>query len=153
AGPAAGCAAYLAWNHRAFGAALGPFTIQQRGNFRGEVANPLSVLWSALGGAFDWSRHANGPHLPWVVVAIVVVAVAARRWPLPYGAFAIATLAVALSTERLGSFERYTLTTVPVALALATIARAPARQRALFGAGVAGVTLYSTLSLVGGYVP
>ena len=59
-------------------------------------------------------------HLPWALLAVALVVVALRRWPLSYGAFAAAVLVVALTASNLDGFERYALSAFPLVLAGAT---------------------------------
>lgn len=150
--PLAGCSAYLLWVGNRFGDALLPFRVQQRENFRGEFVNPLRVLWKAADAALDGRWEGNALHLPWVVVAAVLV-VALRKLPLSYGLYALATLVLAAGTARLGSFERYAFGAVPMTLAAATVFRTEEGARAALVVGAAAMTTYCTLALLGAYVP
>lgn len=153
AAPAVGCGLYLLWVSRAFGSATLPFEVQQTNAFRGPTVNPLPVLGRALGDLIDGRWEGNVLHLPWVALAIVLVALAFRQWPLSYAAFAAATVVVALATNRWGSFERYAFSAVPLLLAAATTFRSERAERAAFAVGAAALFAYGTLALLGAYVP
>jgi hypothetical protein len=157
AGAPAGSLLYLAWVGARFGDPSLPFSVQQGPRFRGAVANPVVVLWDAwtrlLGGDLTRGFRGNALHAPWAVVVIVLVVIVFRHWPVSYGAFAATTVLVALSTERLGSFERYAFGAFPVVLALAVLGRRPVAERCIVAVGALTVTLYGTLALLGAYVP
>lgn len=148
-----GCGLYLAWVGVRFGHPFLPLSVQQAPDFRGGVTNPVGVLWKAADGLLEGRLDGNTVHLPWAVVAIVLVALVFRWWPLSYGVFAAASLAVALSTERLGSFERYAFAPFPVVLTLAVLAGAGWSERLLLVIGGATMTGYATLALLGVIVP
>lgn len=151
--PFAGAGLYLAWVGVRFGDPLLPFTVQAGPRFRGELTNPLVALWRAWIDLPDLDPRANGLHAPWATLAIVLVVLTFRRWPLSYFAFAGATVLVALSAARLGSFERYAFGAFPLVLTIAALARRPAAERAVLVAGGVAMTVYGTMALLGAYVP
>ena len=158
AAPALGTGLYLAWVGVRYGDALLPFTVQQRSDLRGDFANPLAVLGRGArqlidGDLVDGRLLSNGAHVPWVVVIAVLVVVAFRRWPASYGAFALVTLVVACTAERLGSFERYGFGAFPVVLALASITDRQNVERAVLALSTGAMAAYGTLALLGTYVP
>ena len=152
--PVAGCLTYLAWVGVRFGDPLLPYSSQQTPEFRGGFANPLVTLVKT-GGELVTGQFAtkNVPHLPWALVLIALVVLACRRWPLSYGAFAVATLAVALSTERLGSLERYGFACFPVVLAATTLVTSERVQRVVLAVSGGLMTMYATLTFLGLYIP
>ena len=157
-GPAAGTGLYLAWVGLNYGDPALPFSVQRRADLRGDFANPLSVLGRGVrqlldGDLVDGRLLSNGVHVPWFVVFVVLIVVVFRRWPASYGAFALVTVAVACTAERLGSFERYGFGAFPIVLALATVTARPNVERAVFGLSTAGMAAYGTLALLGTYVP
>ncbi|HVF75009.1 MAG TPA: hypothetical protein VM938_08165 [Acidimicrobiales bacterium] len=151
--PVAGAAMYCAWVWRAFGDPMIPFQIQQQDNFRGPVISPLGPLAAAIGDAFAGTWQDNVRHLPWIAVAVVLVVVCFKHWPLPYAAFAAVTVVVALSADWWGSFERYVFSTVPIVLAAASASRTKWRERAMLVVGAAAMGTYNVLALLGSYVP
>ena len=153
AGPAVGCGAYLAWVGHRFGSVTLPFRAQQIATLRGRTESPVSVLVTALRSAVHNHWGGNAAHLPAAAVIVVLVVVACRRWPGSYGALAVVTLIVALSSHRVGSLERYVLLTFPLVLALATVTRRAWAERAAFALGAGSLLAYAALALVGLAVP
>ncbi|MGQ0744945.1 MAG: mannosyltransferase family protein [Acidimicrobiales bacterium] len=151
--PAAGCALYLGWVGWRFGDPLAPLRLQQRPNLRGSLANPLEVVFGALRqmASGDWSGNAR--HLPWLVLAFVLVVVAWRRLPRSYGAYAAASVLVAASTDRLGSFERYAFSAFPLVMALALVTTNYKNRQGALIIGGAAMMGYATLAFLGAYVP
>ena len=158
AAPVAGTGLYLAWVGLRYGDPLLPFNVQRRADLRGDFANPVEVLGRGFrqlidGDLVDGRLLSNGVHVPWFVVFVVLVVVAFRRWPASYGAFALVTLVVACTAERLGSFERYGFGAFPMVLALASVTARPNVERVVLGLSTAGMAAYGTLALLGTYVP
>lgn len=153
AAPLAAAASYLAWVGHTFGDPLLPFTIQQRPTFRGEAVDPLEALWQPAAALARGAVSIESLRVVWVVGLVGLLAVLWRRWPASYTVFAGAVILVALSTSRLGSFERYTFTAFPILLALATasVRRDVERVLSVIGASLLGV--YGLLALLGAYVP
>lgn len=153
AAPLAGMAVYLAWVQVRFGHALLPFRVQQADYLRGGLQNPASALVRSGVDFFRGSMEPNGMHFPWAVLLIVLVVASFRFWPASYGAFAAATLLVALSARRLGSLERYGFGAFPVALTLASVTARPHLDRMVSSASGGAVFGYSLLTFLNIYVP
>jgi hypothetical protein len=152
ASPVVGVCLYLAWVWREFGSFLLPYRVQQSPKFRGSLTDPVSPLWHVASKAVH-GNWIDGLRVGWAVVLVALVVVTFWRWPLSYGVFAAATLLVALSTQRLGSFERYGFSAFPVTLAVAVIARRRHWLTAVGALGAAALVGYGTLALLGSYVP
>ena len=152
-GPAVGFGAFLGWVGWRYGDALAPLKIQEEGGHRGAFADPFRTL------AHDASYLAHGHHIgsalhvPWVLVALALLAVSLRYWPLSYGVFAGAVLVAALTTSNLDGFERYALSAFPLVLALASLARREWSERAILVASGAALTAYAVLAFTNVYVP
>ncbi|HSH61841.1 MAG TPA: mannosyltransferase family protein [Acidimicrobiales bacterium] len=152
--PVAGCLTYLAWVGVRFGDPLLPYSSQQTPEFRGGFANPLVTLVKTAAELMTGRLATkNVPHLPWALVLIALVVLVCRRWPPSYGAFAVATLMVALSTERLGSLERYGFACFPVLLGAATMAKSDGVHRVVVVVSGGLMTMYATLTFMGLYIP
>lgn len=148
-----GTAVYLVWVRLSFGDALLPFRIQQTGRFRGNFADPLTPIVKSAAWFFTGHVTHDAIRFPWIVVLVALLVVVFRSWPVSYGAFAFLSLLVALSAERLGSFERYAFAAFPFVLALAVLGRREAVHRATLAIGAGTMTLFGTLALLGGYTP
>jgi Mannosyltransferase (PIG-V) len=152
-GPVIGFGAFLGWVGWRYGDALAPLRVQQQGTLRGGIADPLRTL------AHDASLLAHGRHLgsalhlPWALLALALVVVALRRWPLAYGAFAAAVLVVALTASNLDGFERYALSAFPLVLAGASLTSGPRVERVVLTLAAAGLGLYALLAFTNLYVP
>ena len=87
-------------------------------------------------------------------MVLVLLIVVVRRWPPAYSVFAAATLAAAVSTTNLESFERYTLVgAFPFVLALASITRDDRFDRGIVALAAAGLVAYATLAFLNVTVP
>lgn len=153
AAPVAGALSYLAWVGRSFGDPLLPFTIQQSQSFRGAPTDPVRALWHPAVELARGDLSVTTVRVGWALLLVLLLVVVVRRWPASYGAFAGVLLAVALSTSRLGSFERYSFTTFPFLLAVATVTRRAVVERVALAVGAGAFALYGFLALLGAYVP
>jgi hypothetical protein len=151
--PGVGAASFLAWVGLRFGDALLPVQVQNRGYLRGGFVDPFTTVVRSTWRAFDGQGGLNTQHLPWVVIVVVLTVVVCRRWPAAYGAYAVASLVVALSARNLGSFERYGFGAFPVVLAIAAVTSAPWAERAVLTVCAAAMVVYATLAFLLYYVP
>ncbi|HEX2851460.1 MAG TPA: hypothetical protein VHN98_12940 [Acidimicrobiales bacterium] len=151
--PLAGTAAFLLYVWRQFGDPLLPYRIQQLPTLRGPAAGPLRSLSRPAADLFSGHVTVESVRTVWVALAVVLVVIIARRLPASYAALAVATLVVALSATRLGSFERYVFLTVPVALVLALATEREWVERTVLATAAATMALYGLLALLGAYVP
>lgn len=153
AAPAVGLAAYLGWVGWRYGDPLLPFRLQAEGRLRGGTfVDPIPDLWRVARNAV---LH-DGPvtilvHLPVLLVSLALLVVVARRLPGSYFAFAVGTLALGLTAQRLTSFERYAGSAVPLLLAAALLVgrgRRAAASLVLGGVAVAGYSLLAFTNLL-----
>lgn len=152
-GPAVGFGAFLGWVGWRYGDALAPLRVQQQGTLRGGVADPLRTLAHDASLLVHGRHLGSAMHLPWALLALALVVVALRRWPLSYGAFAAAVLVVALTASNLDGFERYALSAFPLVLAGATLTAGPRPERVVLSLAAAGLALYALLAFTNLYVP
>jgi len=153
AAPVLGAGSFLLWVWARFGDALLPLDVQNRAYLRGGFVDPVSTLVRSTANVLDGHAGLNGMHLPWVVIVVALTVVVCRRWPVAYGAYAVASLVLALSARNLGSFERYGFGAFPVVLALATITARPWAERAALAICAATMAAYATLAFLLYYVP
>jgi len=153
AAPVAGVVTYLVYIGLRFDKPMLPITVQNRPWLRGGFSNPLSSAWRAGRLAFTGHFGGNGIHFPLVALAIVLVVVVCWRWPASYGAYAVATLLVALSAKRLGSVERYLFSAFPLILAGVSLTRSKRVEQGVLVASGACMGAFALLALLGAYVP
>jgi hypothetical protein len=152
-GPAVGFGAFLGWVGWRYGDALAPLRVQQQGSLRGGITDPLRTL-AHDASLFAHGRHLGSAlHLPWALLAVALVVVTLRRWPLSYGALAAVVLVVALTAANLDGFERYALSAFPLVLAGASLTSGPRVERAVLSLAGAGLALYALLAFTNLYVP
>ncbi|MGE0796187.1 MAG: mannosyltransferase family protein [Acidimicrobiia bacterium] len=152
-GPVAGTGAYLAWVEWRHGDGMLPFRLQNTADLRGGWANPLGTVLDAVRSVGDGGGLGEALHLPWIVVFGVLLVVCWRRLPASYTAYAGVLLVVALGGHTLGSFERYGLAAFPLVLALALVLRRPRDERIALAVCGAGLAAFTTLELLGAFVP
>jgi Mannosyltransferase (PIG-V) len=153
AGPAVGFAAFLGWVGWRYGDALAPLRVQQQGSLRGGVADPLATLAHDANLLVHGHHLGSALHLPWALVALALLAVSLRTWPVAYGAFAGAVLVVALTASNLDGFERYALSAFPLVLAAATVTSGPRVERVVLTLAASGLAIYAILAFTNLYVP
>ena len=150
--PVAGCATFLGWVAARFGDFWLPLRIQESGNLRGRFNDPLVTVVHDARDLFH--RHVGtGLHVPWLVVLVVLLVVAFRRWPLPYGLYALAVLALAVSSSNFDSLERYALSAFPFVLAGAGLVVGEPTERTVFSLLGALLLAYSLLAFLNAVVP
>ncbi len=151
--PIVGTGIYLGWVDRQFGDALLPFRVQQQLGHRGSLTFPFVAMWHNATSVFHGHHIGSALHIPWVILAVILLVVAFRRLPVSYGLFAAAVLAVSLTSSNLDSFERYALGAFPLVIAASTFtARHRVEVVVLIVASI-GMVGYATLAFLGIVVP
>ena len=123
--------------------------MQLESSHHGGVSDPFATLFDDARGLM---HHHVGTalHVPWVLLAVVLLVVCWRRLPACYTVLVLAILGVALAGANLDSFERYALSAFPLVIAAAVLVRGPRLERAalvLLSAGLAGYALLAFLNL------
>ncbi len=152
-GPVAGFGAFLAWCGIRYHDALAPIRIQQRSSLHGHLADPLVTVWHDAANLLHGHHLGEGMHVPWVLLALVLLVVAFRRLPASYGMFAAGILVAALSGPNLDSFERYALSAFPLVMAGALLTASARVERLVLVLAVAGLGAYALLAFVNVLVP
>jgi hypothetical protein len=152
AAPLLGVAAFLAWAQHVSHDVFAPLRVQLESTHHGGLADPFATLAHDARGVLH--RHVGTAlHVPWVILAAVLLVVCWRRLPASYTLYAAAIMAVAVAGTNLDSFERYALSAFPLALAAALACRGPrvvGVERVvltLLGAGLAGYALLAFLNI------
>jgi hypothetical protein len=147
--PLLGLFAFGLWAHHEVGDLWAPLRVQLESSHHGGLSDPfVTILHDARG----LLHHHVGTalHVPWVIVALVLLVVCWRRLPASYTVYAAAILAVAVAGTNLDSFERYALSAFPLTIAGALLCRGPRIERAvlvLLPAVLAGYTLLAFLNI------
>lgn len=150
--PAAGTGAYLLWVAWRYGDGLAPVRIQEQADRHGRLADPLVTLAHDAAGLLH--HHLDeGLHVPWVLLALVLLVVVARRLPASYTAFSLLVLAAALSGPNLDSFERYALSAFPLVLAGALLTSSARVERVVLVLAAGGLAGYALLAFTNILVP
>jgi hypothetical protein len=152
AAPAAGCITYLGWVAARFGSFWLPLRIQESGNLRGRFRDPLVTVVHDARDLFH-GHVGTGLHVPWLVVFLALLVVLFRRWPLPYGLYALGVLGLAVSSSNFDSLERYALSAFPFVLAGAGLVVGEEAERTVFSLLGALVLAYSLLAFLNAVVP
>jgi hypothetical protein len=149
--PLAGLATYLGWAQDAFANAWLPLQVQGQAKHHGGLADPFVTLWHDARGL----RHHIGTalHVPWVILAVVVLVICWRRLPGSYALFATGILAVALSGTNLDSFERYALSAFPLAMTGALLLDSTRIERLVLTLSAAALFGYALLAFFNLSVP
>jgi len=150
--PFIGTAAYLAWVDDRYGDALLPYRVQTHRNLKGAFTDPFTSMIDASRGLVH-GHVGTGLHVPWMIVVVVLVVVAFRRLPASYGAYAAVTVASAITSANLDSFERYALSAFPVVIVVALLVTDRWWWRAVITVSAAAMTGYATLAFLHRYVP
>ncbi len=147
--PLGGLAVFLGWAAHVVGDLWAPLRVQLESSHHGGLADPFVTLVDDARGLV---HHHVGTalHVPWVLLALVLLVVCWRRLPASYTVFAAAVLAVAVAGTNLDSFERYALSAFPISVAGALLLRDARVERTvitLLGACLAGYALLAFLNI------
>lgn len=151
--PVAGFGAFLVYVGARFGDALAPIRVQQQANLHGRLADPVVTLFHDAVDLLHGHHLDEGLHVPWVLLAVVMLVVAARRLPASSTLFAAAVLVAALSGPNLDSFERYGLSAFPLVIAGALCTASPRVERPVLVLAGAGLVAYALLAFMNVLVP
>lgn len=150
AGPVLGMVSFLLWIGRVRGDWYLPIRVQNdlRGGF---VLPPLRLVEGV--GEMVGDPFGDGLHVPFALLSLVLVWVCwTRRFPLAWTTLAAVSVLTNLAADNLNSTERYAYGTVPLLVALASIAGGR-WWRPVLAACVLGLLGMTTLAWYGRYVP
>jgi hypothetical protein len=151
--PVVGAATFMAWVGARFGDPLLPVRIQAQNDLHGTPVNPVTLIARAARALFSGRSILEGLHLPWLLLAVVLVVVSARRWPACYAALGVATLLATMTGRVLSSFERYAFSAFPLILAAASLIRRTWTERVVLALSAATMVVYALLTFLGRVVP
>jgi hypothetical protein len=149
AAPFLAVGAFLVWARHVVGDAFAPLRVQLQSGHHGGLSDPLVTLFHDAKGLL---HHHVGTalHVPWVLLAVFLLAVCWRRLPASYTLFAAGTMVLALAGSNLDSFERYALSAFPLTIAAALCCRRVEVERVVFvllPAALAGYALLAFLNI------
>jgi hypothetical protein len=147
--PVVGVLAFLAWAQHVVGDLWAPLRVQLESSHHGGLADPFVTVFHDARGILH-GHVGTALHLPWLVLAVVLLVVCWRRLPASYTVLAVGTLAFALAGSNLDSFERYALSAFPLTMAAALLCRSPRVERTvlvLLPAALAGYALLAFLNI------
>jgi hypothetical protein len=152
AAPLVGLLAFGLWAHHEVGDLWAPLRVQFESAHHGGLSDPFVTIFHDAKGLVH--RHVGTAlHVPWVIIAVLLLAVCWRRLPAAYTIFAAAVVAVALSGSNLDSFERYALSAFPLTMAAALVCREPRLERAVLVLLPAALAGYAALAFLNISVP
>jgi hypothetical protein len=149
--PMAGFGVFLLAAGRWHGDPWSPVSAQSP--LRGELVDPVTRLVRGVGDLFGDERLGDGLHLPFALVAIVLVALVLRHVGRSEAAYTAAVVLVAISADNWNSLERYLLNAFPIFWALGVVTGSRLRERWLLVVGASGLVALTVLAWTGDYVP
>jgi len=150
--PLLGVLVFLAWARHVVRDLWAPLRVQLESSHHGGLSDPFVTLVHDARGLLH--RHVGTAlHVPWVLVALVLLVICWRRLPASYTVFAAGVLAVAVAGTNLDSFERYALSAFPLSMAAAAVCRGPRVERTVLPLLAACLAAYALLAFLNISVP
>ena len=140
------------WSHHEVGDFWAPLSVQFQSSHHGALADPVVTVYHDVRGL--WHGHVGTAlHVPWVVLALILLVVCWRKLPASYTVFSAAVLLVAVAGSNLDSFERYALSAFPLTIAAALICGRPVVERVVLVLLPAALAAYALLAFLNISVP
>jgi hypothetical protein len=155
-GPLAGLGSFLLWSWVLFADPLRPLVTHTEPGLRGGVLlNPLAALGRVVNAMAGGSVGQLAPvvHLPWMVLALVLLYQGRRLLPASFTAFAAGMILLGVTAYDYASFERYASSAVPLLITGAVLLETPSRRRLWLVVGVVAMAGYSLAAFLRFYVP
>jgi Mannosyltransferase (PIG-V) len=149
AAPFVGLLGFGLWAQHVVGDLWAPLRVQFESTHHGGISDPFVTLGHDARGLFH-GHVGTALHIPWVLLAVLLLVVCWRRLPASYTVFAAAVLLVAVAGSNLDSFERYALSAFPLTMAGALVCGRPLVERTvlvLLPAALAGYALLAFLNI------
>jgi hypothetical protein len=150
ASPIVGALVYLFWVGGEFGDWLAPVSAQRR--VRGGFQDPFTRLYDGVHLMVTKSQL-DGPNVLLALGLVVLLVVAIRTQRASWWAYALVTLAVALSARDLASIGREGLVAFPFTVALARLGDDERAMWAIVALSAAGLVALTTMSALGTFSP
>ena len=129
-----------------------PLRVQTSAGLHGGLSDPATTLVHDAKGVLH-HHFGTALHVPWILLVLVLVVLALRRFPASYGVFAAGVVLAALSGTNLDSFERYALSAFPLVMAASTLTGRREVERAVLALSAAGMVVYALLAFLNISVP
>ena len=150
--PVVGLAAFGLWSRHEVGDFWAPLSVQFQSKHHGALADPVVTLYHDVRGL--WHGHVGtGLHVPWVVLALILLIVCCRKLPASYTVFSAAVLLVAVAGSNLDLFERYALSAFPLTIAAALTAGSRSLSGSCWALLPAALAAYALLAFLNISVP
>jgi hypothetical protein len=149
AAPMLGTCLYLGWAWHSFGNPLTPYRVQATTDLRGAVINvPWEYLTETSPGGYPWKLV-----LVLLAAAAVLLVVCARTLPVSYTAWALVSVAAAVTAYGFHSLPRYLAAVFPLVMAAAIAIRNRVAWWVFLGVCGYGFAYVSYLNVTPGPVP
>jgi hypothetical protein len=149
AAPVLGTSVYLGWEWSAFGDPLTPYRVHSAHDLRGGVvSSPWQFLFRTSPGGYRWPLV-----LALLVACGFLLYVCARTLPVSYTAWAVLSVAAAVTAYGLHSLPRYLAAVFPLVMAAAIVCRNRWVWWAVLIACIPAFAWVSYLNLTPGPVP
>ena len=149
ASPVLGTSLYLAWAWSAFGDPLTPYRVHASPDLRGSVVSPpWEFLFRTSSGGYRWPLV-----LALLVAAGFLLYVCARTLPMSYTAWAVISIAAAVTAYGMHSLPRYLAAVFPLVMAAALVCRKPWVWTTVLAVCLPAFAWVSYLNLTPGPVP
>jgi hypothetical protein len=141
--PIVGTAVYLSWVGNQFGDAFLPYSVSRNYYLHGPgFSNPLRTIPSIPYGAARFDARFD---VVLVIVAMLLCVVSLRILPLPYTAWAAATVGLSITSATAISLPRYLFSAFPLLLAAVVVARSEPRWTVLISLSAAAFAVVAML--------
>jgi hypothetical protein len=150
--PFVGLLGFGLWAQHVVGDFWAPLRVQFESSHHGGLSDPFVTLEHDARGLLH-GHVGTALHVPWVLLAVVLLVVCWRRLPASYTVFAAAVLVVAVAGSNLDSFERYALSAFPLTMAAAVVCGRPLLERTVLVLLPAALSGYALLAFLNISVP
>ncbi|MGO8861371.1 MAG: hypothetical protein ACLQRH_11490 [Acidimicrobiales bacterium] len=149
AAPFVGLLGFGLWAQHVVGDLWAPLRVQFESSHHGGLSDPFVTLQHDARGLLH-GHVGTALHVPWVLLAVVLLVICWRWLPASYTLYAAGVLVVAVAGSNLDSFERYALSAFPLTMAAALVCGRPLLERTvlvLLAAALAGYALLAFLNI------
>ena len=147
----AGGGIFVIWSSVHFGQPLAPLKAQEA--LRGNFVDPFSRLFKGVWRVFTNNSSTETLHIISAFLLLFLLVKLFQDWPLRYGFFSTACIAIAMGAENINSLERYALNGFPVILSVLIISGYPRLRFAVPFVSACCMVSLCVFAWLGVYVP